>query len=322
MVKAYLPLCPLHYHQCVSGKTQSVELKNNFGSASYNADTHSMVYPSTVPKERLPIPKGDLKTVKRKGLVANFRLPTFSAKISIPIGYDADIDDLDTDTISHQTGENRTVESQAETTLPSTRQDAGESALDLDPSDSYGAQWDRGKGTPALPLQNEVGPVRNFIEQGESIEADYFGKTRSSTMKGMRVSLSNPNITNNIFYVDSGAGQFLSSCSTVFMTLEPCTLEVVGVAGSLPIFGRGTAVFVLTLPDDDAVLVRIYNCLYSFGEFNLLSVSQMQTIKSNTLDLSLVSHGVRLYGEPAPLDQSVGKPYRKYVDVPFPIDDG
>ena len=93
MIKAYLPLCPLHYHQCVSGKTQSVELKNNYGSASNNVNTHAMVYPSTVPKDRLPIPKDDLKTVKRKGLVANFRLPTFSAKSSSPIGYDADIDD-------------------------------------------------------------------------------------------------------------------------------------------------------------------------------------------------------------------------------------
>ncbi len=214
------------------------------------------------------------------------------------------------------------MELQPESTLPSIRLDAGASALDLDPSDAYGAQWDRGKGTPALPLQDEVGPVRNIIEQGESVEADYYERTRSSPMKGMRVSLSNPSITNNIFYVDLGAGQCLSSCSTAFVTLEPCTLEVVGVAGSLPIFGRGTAVFVLTLPDGDAILVRIHNCLYSFGEFNLLSVSQMQTIKSNTLDISLVSPGVRLYGAPAPLDKAVGKAHRKYVDVPFLMDDG
>jgi hypothetical protein len=48
-------------------------------------------------------------------------------------------------------------------------------------------------------------------------------------MKGMRVSLPNPDIANNIFYVDSGAGQCLSSCSTASLSLEPCTLEVVGV---------------------------------------------------------------------------------------------
>jgi hypothetical protein len=154
-----------------------------------------MVYPSTVPKERLPIPKEDLKTVKRKGLVAHFRLPTLSANSLIPIGYDADIDDFAINNISHQTGENRTaVKLQAE----SIRLDAGTPALDLGPT---------------LPLQGEVGPVRNVIEPGESIEADNYGMTRSSMMKGMRVSLSNPDTTNNVFYVDSGAGQCLSSCS-------------------------------------------------------------------------------------------------------------
>ncbi len=73
MVKPYLPLCPLHYHQCVSGKTPSLELKNGLGSASYDSSKHAMVYPSTVPKDRLPIPKGELKPIKRKGLVGYFR---------------------------------------------------------------------------------------------------------------------------------------------------------------------------------------------------------------------------------------------------------
>jgi acetate kinase len=41
MIKSYLPLCPLHYHQCVSGKTPALELKNGFGSAVYNATTHT-----------------------------------------------------------------------------------------------------------------------------------------------------------------------------------------------------------------------------------------------------------------------------------------
>jgi hypothetical protein len=124
---------------------------------------------------------------KRKGLVANFRLPTFPEKVRFLLfKFDADIDDLDTNNFSHQTGENRTVKLQAGT-LPSTRPDAGESAVDLDPSDSFGVQWDRGKGTPALLLQDEVGPVKNFIGQGESIDADNQEQTRSSTMKEMRV---------------------------------------------------------------------------------------------------------------------------------------
>ncbi len=64
--------------------------------------------------------------------------------------------------------------------------------------------------------------------------------------------------TRNLFYVDSGAGQYLSSCSTAFLTLEPCSIEVVGVAGSLPIFGRGTAIFALSFNDIE-ILVRVHN---------------------------------------------------------------
>jgi hypothetical protein len=56
MIKSYLPLCPLHYHQGVSGKTPSIPWKDGLGSATYDAASHAMVYPSSVPKERLPIP--------------------------------------------------------------------------------------------------------------------------------------------------------------------------------------------------------------------------------------------------------------------------
>jgi hypothetical protein len=143
MIKPYLPLCPLHYHQCVSGKIQALKLKSGLGSAVYNAATHAMVHHSTVPQDRIPIPKANLKSVKRKGLVANFRLPTFSANLSIPIGYDADIDYLGLNNISHQTGENRTVEPQADTNFLRIRLDAEESTLALDPS---------------FPLQDEVTP--------------------------------------------------------------------------------------------------------------------------------------------------------------------
>jgi hypothetical protein len=66
--------------------------------------------------------------------------------------------------------------------------------------------------------------------------------------------------------------------------LEPCHIEVVGAAGNLSIHGIGTALFSVTLQGGDEILLRIHNCLYSFGEFNLLSVSQMQTIQQNTLD--------------------------------------
>jgi hypothetical protein len=106
------------------------------------------------------------------------------------------------------------------------------------------------------------------------------------------------------------------------MTLEPCALEVVGVAGSLPIFGRGTAVFVLTLKGGEEILVRIHNCLYSFGEFNLLSVSQMQALTRNVLNLSLDSPRLRLYGDTGSGDSSPVQRQRQFVDIPLIMDDG
>ena len=66
-----------------------------------------------------------------------------------------------------------------EGTLPSIRQHAVGSALDVGPSDSLGAEvglsnpgvTGLGERHPALPLHNEVGQVRKFIEDGESIDA-------------------------------------------------------------------------------------------------------------------------------------------------------
>jgi hypothetical protein len=68
----------------------------------------------------------------------------------------------------------------------------------------------------------------------------------------------------------------MSSCSEAFIDLRPCAILVVGVAGTMPIHGIGTAVFMLTVVAT-AILVRLYNCLLCHGEesFNLLSVSQM-----------------------------------------------
>ncbi len=72
-IKKYLPLYGLHYHQLVSGKTSEVELKGDLGVAKFNAKTQRIVYPSTVPKDRLPVPPA-VRT--QKGLM--LRLPSKS----------------------------------------------------------------------------------------------------------------------------------------------------------------------------------------------------------------------------------------------------
>ena len=48
------PLCGLHYHSIVSGKTTQLELINGYGNASYNVTTKLIEYPSKVPVDRLP----------------------------------------------------------------------------------------------------------------------------------------------------------------------------------------------------------------------------------------------------------------------------
>jgi hypothetical protein len=66
-------------------------------------------------------------------------------------------------------------------------------------------------------------------------------------LKMLKCMASKPRPETNTFYIDSGAKQCLSSCSTAFLTLEPCHIEVIGVAVSLPIFGIGTAIFALSM---------------------------------------------------------------------------
>ncbi len=86
-----------------------------------------------------------------------------------------------------------------------------------------------------------------------------------------------------IWYVDSGAGQSITSCSEAFCTLTPCAILVVGVAGTMPVHGMGTARF-LTIICDKQVILTIHNCLLCHGEtFNLLSVSQLLRSTDNSI---------------------------------------
>ena len=265
MIKSYLPLCPLHYHQGVSGKTPSIQLKDGLGSATYDATAHAMVYPPAVPKERLPIPKGELKPIKRKGLVAGIRFGNFSEEKPISSG-------------------------------------------------SLGRDFSIDSRHFVQPIRTLVAPVN---ECQDAISPDLpisLPPTVEQRVDAVPLLVCKSESTRNLFYVDSGAGQCLSSCSTAFLTMEPCRIEVVGVAGSLSIFGRGTAIFALSFNDTE-ILIRVHNCLYSFGEFNLLSVSQMQTIRGNTLNLSLEKPSLRLY-------TGTHSTKRSYIDIPLGLDDG
>ena len=51
--QTYFPLCPLHYHPLLSGKSTTVKLRNNYGDATYDSSSQSVRYPSKVPDSRL-----------------------------------------------------------------------------------------------------------------------------------------------------------------------------------------------------------------------------------------------------------------------------
>ena len=48
------PMCGLHYHSMISGKTATVTLRNGYGDATYDGTNNLIVYPIRTPKERLP----------------------------------------------------------------------------------------------------------------------------------------------------------------------------------------------------------------------------------------------------------------------------
>jgi hypothetical protein len=82
----------------------------------------------------------------------------------------------------------------------------------------------------------------------------------------------------------------MCSCSSAFDSIRPCAIIVVGVAGSMPVHGIGTAMFLIRVGDKDVVL-RIFNCLLCHGEkgLNLLSMSQMIRNKHNSLTFGVHS---------------------------------
>jgi hypothetical protein len=110
--------------------------------------------------------------------------------------------------------------------------------------------------------------------------------TRETTALVSRVSCER-STWNVVFHVDSGAGQSLCSCADAFISLRACAIEVIGVSGSLPIFGVGNALFAYTHDTGLVSIILLHNCVLSQGEvFNLLSVSQLQASRLHSVKSS------------------------------------
>ncbi len=103
--------------------------------------------------------------------------------------------------------------------------------------------------------------------------------------------------------MDSGAGQSISSCTAAFRSLRQCAILVVGVAGTMPVHGMGTARFLIRM-GDTAVIVSIHNCLLCHGEtFNLLSVSQL--LRSTNNAVVFEEGAPRIHLKNGTLDQTI-----------------
>ena len=87
-----------------------------------------------------------------------------------------------------------------------------------------------------------------------------------------------------VFFMDSGAGQCMTSCSEAFHSLDACAVLIVGVGGSMPAHGIGTACF-MGFSNGIEYILQIHNCLLCHGEdgFNLLSVSQILRDPANSV---------------------------------------
>jgi hypothetical protein len=91
-------------------------------------------------------------------------------------------------------------------------------------------------------------------------------------------------------------------------------VQITGVAGSLPIYGSGTASFVTQDHAGRSIIVMIPNCLFGRCAFNLLSVSQFNQVRGNRVDFNLDSPAVILAPPPGVL--------RPSARVPLTLDDG
>ncbi len=279
LIPAYLPLCKVCYLELMAGKTVSVILRDKLGTATYNSGTKKIDFPSCIPESRFP-----KRGIKKKALLAQWK--------GLPCLEDRSGSSGDESSVKILFAASSISRSQFRTTqLVANGEDcpiAGEDELESD--------------------SNESNVVGNQI---------YDSSFDTHTLDDRRILVSTHSaaseLDSTLFYIDSGAGQCLCSCDDAFINMSPCEIEITGVAGSLQIYGIGTALFVARDVNDCEVVLRIHNCLFSSGEFNLISVSQLCGKQENHVNLSIDSPSLHL--------MSSGHRRRAFT-VPLHLDDG
>jgi hypothetical protein len=93
----------------------------------------------------------------------------------------------------------------------------------------------------------------------------------------------------------------------------PCEVEITGVAGSLQIYGCETALFLAIDDGGNSIVLRVHNCLFSYGEFSLISVSQLYGKRHNGVNLAVESTSLQL---------TTSEEKRRAVTIPLFCDEG
>jgi hypothetical protein len=211
LVQPYLPLCKLCYLQSMAGKVSVLALRDNLGNAVFNSTTKRLDFPSGVPKSRFP-QKGLKKG--RKVLLAGLSSPLVELSPVSPSFWS-----------NH---DQAIAESSVLTEV--TAQDC---------ETIFGASTNHGFGIRDGPVLIE-GVENDSVDLARVEIEPLDGGTRP--LLKLRCLLS-AGISRVLLYLDSGAGQSLSSCITAFVTMIPCQVEITGIAGALQIYGCGTALF-------------------------------------------------------------------------------
>ncbi len=220
MIQPYLPLCKLCYLQSMAGKVSVLALRDGLGDAVFNNSTKKLDFPAGVPKSRFP--QKDLK--KGKKILMARHLPSTE------------------DAEDGQKGKDGRA-----TCLPcaSTNQELAVAVFPVLSAEI---------GDRSCTLTNQ--------EVGIAVDGDDttgFVAVPSGSPSTMKCLFSG-GVPSALLYVDSGAGQSLSSCSTAFSQMVPCQVEITGIAGALQIYGCGTASFLYDGGSDNPVILRVHNC--------------------------------------------------------------
>jgi hypothetical protein len=310
-VPPHIRLCRMHFHECIAGKQANLPLRTG-GTAHYDASTNKIVYPSSG-NTKLPTKKVSIKV----GVASPLPLPAPQLQLNLS-QTDSMLENLIQATDKYEAAmamqpeavisRTRTVASllptpkvqplERDKTL-SQHQVHPQVSLRINNTSHTLAEW--GANGKAGVADCTLHPSSPGVRAEERVQSVRVARPHVVPKDSCDVVLDAADIPpayvsclscvapvfSLVFHVDSGAGQSLCCCEDAFVSLRACAIEVMGVSGSLPVYGVGTAAFLVRDGSGDTSLLLLHNCLLTKGgEFNLISVSQMQMPGLHSVDFA------------------------------------